>query len=273
MRPTMRTRFALLLAGALLGASCSEPTTGPSDPGTVELTSLLNDMSLGNVPGASAIGSPVAGVVLATGPSVVADACPFSSGTGQFDCPTVTVNGLTFTRSFILRDAAGQVQSQFGPNVASIQTLTTVTGTVTSSGQPGGTSTFSINRSEDMTLSGVHSEKRTLNGHALSTLDGTVVGPSGSLQMSVKSADTTKDLVLPKPRSSNRWPQSGTITSELKTSLTPNGQQRIESSTRHTITFNGTSVVTITITTGLGVVTCQIDLAKPGVQTCTPVGP
>jgi hypothetical protein len=265
MRPIVRPGFALFVAGALLVASCSEPTA-PSDPGTADLTSLLNDMSLGNVPGASAVGSPVAGVVLATGPSVAANACTFSSDAGQFVCPTVTVNGLTFTRKFILRDATGHVQSQFGPSVASIQSLTTVKGTVTSSSQPGGSGTFTVDRSEDMTLTGIHTENRTLNGGASSKLDGTIVGPSGSLQLSISSTETTEKLVLPKPRSSNRWPQSGTITSVMEMSMTPNGQQRIASSSRHTITFNGTSVVTITITSGFGTGTCTIDLAQPGPQ-------
>jgi hypothetical protein len=274
MRPTSFVRLSLLFAAALVVASCSDSPTGPDDPGSADLTALLNDMSVGNVASPSAIGTS-AGVVAFSGvpsASANANACTFSSGV--FTCPTVTINGVTFTRSFILRDAAGQVQSAFGPNVASIQSLTTAKGTVTAT-SPGGTSSFAIDRSEDMTLSGIHTADRTLNGHALSTLSGTFASPGGNVLLNVKSTETTENLVLPKPNSGSRWPQRGKITSTVETSATPNGQQRVELSMLQTITFNGTSVVTISITTGFGTTTCQIDLAKPGTgQVCVAaVGP
>jgi hypothetical protein len=239
------------------------------------LTTLLNDMSVGGLGSASAIGTSAGVLSFGSVPSVSANAnaCTFSSASGAFTCPSVTVNGITFTRSFILRDAAGQVQSAFGPNVASIQTLTTVKGTITATSS-GGTSSFVIDRSEDMTLSGIRTPDRTLNGHALSTLSGTFAGPGGNVLVNVRSTETTENLVLPKAKSGSRWPQRGTITSVVESSVTPNGQQRFESSMRQTITFNGTSVVTITITSGFGTVSCQIDLAKPGgVQACVPPSP
>src|SRR6185503_9494758 len=250
MRPSSLGRLSLLFAAVLLVASCSDSPTGPDDPGS-DLTTLLNDMSLGNAATASAIGTSAGVISFGAMPSASANAnaCAFSSGV--FTCPTVTINGVTFTRSFILRDAAGTVLSAFGPNVASIQTLTTVKGTVTAL-TPSGTSTFTIDRSEDMTLSGIRTADRTLNGHALSTLSGTFAAPGGNVLVNVRSTETTEDLVLPKPRSGNRWPQSGTITSVVESSVTPNGQQRFQSSMRQTITFNGGSLVTITITTGFG---------------------
>ena len=268
MRPTSFARLSLLFAAALVVASCSDSSTGPDDPGSADLTTLLNDMSVGAVGSASAIGTSAGVVAFGAVPSASANAnaCTFATATGAFACPSVTVNGVTFTRSFILRDAAGQVQSAFGPNVASIQTLTTMKGTVTAT-SPGGTSSFAIERSEDMTLSGIRTADRTLNGHALSTMSGTFGGPGGNVLLNVRSTETTENLVLPKPKSASRWPQRGTITSVVESSVTPNGQQRVESSMRRTITFNGTSVVTVSITSGFGTTTCQIDLAKPG-QVC-----
>lgn len=265
MRPISFGRLSLLFAAAFVVASCSDSSTGPDDPGSADLTTLLNDMSVAGVGSSSAIGTSAGVISFGAAPSVSANAsaCTFASATGAFTCPSITVNGVTLTRSFILRDAAGQVQSAFGPNVASIQTLTTVKGTVTATG-PGGTSSFAIDRSEDMTLSGIGTADRTLNGHALSTLSGTFAGPGGNVQVNVRSTETTENLVLPKPKSSSHWPQRGTITSVVESSVTPNGQQRFDSSMRQTITFNGTSVVTISITTGFGTTTCQIDLAKPG---------
>ena len=269
MRPTLR--LVSVVTSALLLASCSDATTGPSGPTSPELTNLLTEMSLSNVAGASTFAAPVAGVAFSSGP-IAPHTCTYSSATGSFTCPTVTVNGLTFTRSFTLRDAAGRPLSEFGRNVASIQTSTTMKGTITAS-RPTGSSSLQVDRSEDVTLSGIGTADRTLNGHAISLLDGSVTGPTGSLQIKTKSTETTQDLVLPRPSSGNRWPQRGTITVVSESSITPNGQQVVTSSSTHTITFNGTSVVTITFTTGFGTVTCQVDLAKPGgVQTCSPLG-
>jgi hypothetical protein len=75
---------------------------------------------------------------------------------------------------------------------------------------------------------------------------------------------TTTNLVLPNAKAGQKWPQSGTMTFDetsnlLSTNLgTP--------TTMHLVmTFNGTSVVTVTITDPLGTSTCHFDMANPGV--------
>ena len=270
MRPTLR--LVSFFAGALLLTSCSDATTGPAGPDSPELTELLTEMSLSNAAaGASAFAAPVSGVVFSSGP-IAPHSCSYSSATGSFVCPTVTVNGLTFTRSFKLLDDANRPLSQFGPNVAAIQTSTTMKGVVNAT-NPTGSSVVAVDRSEDVTLSGIRTPDRTLNGKAVSLLTGTLTGPTGTLQIKANSTETTTDLVLPRPSSGNRWPQRGSITVVSESSITPNGQQVVTSTSTHTITFNGTSIVTITFTGGFGTVSCQIDLAKPsGMQACSPLG-
>src|SRR5215471_4483593 len=66
------------------------------------------------------------------GPFVPRDArnCTFSSTTGRITCPTQTVGGLTINRSFAYTDVNGKPQSARDTTTNSVNTQSTVTGTL-----------------------------------------------------------------------------------------------------------------------------------------------
>jgi hypothetical protein len=261
--------IALIIGAAALVASCSD-STAPSGTETPDVAALLSEMSLSSVVGGPAAASvPVAGAFLDVGPSAGRNACTFSSASGGFTCPAVSINGLTFTRSYWLLDGAGQPQSKPDANTASIRTLTTVKGTLTVSRPDGGpTSSVTVDRTEDMTLSAIRTTHRTLNGTATSKTAGTLTTVNGTLDSRSESTERIVNLVLPDPRSGKRWPQSGQIIVDATSTVTPNGQQTFTSTTHTEISYDGTSVVTITLTTGFGTRTCKIDMTKPSPGVC-----
>lgn len=265
MRAPSRSLFALMLAATLLVVSCSDSSTGPSNPEVPDLASLLDQMSLSTVGGTATASAEVAGAALG-GPRVAPDACAFAEG--WFVCPTVTVNGLTFTRKFQLKNAAGQVQSRPDRSTASIQTVATAKGTLTVT-RPGiGTNTHSLDRSEDMTLSGIQAKNPTLNGIAHSITSSMVESPNGTLQSHTESTETTRNLVLPNRRAGERWPLGGTVTVEAVTTVSPNGQQRFTSELKVQFAYNGTKWVTVTMTTAFGTSVCKIDMESPAAVFC-----
>ncbi len=125
--------------------------------------------------------------------------CVFDDSTGQFSCPDVRRGGLSLTRKFILRDAAGNIQSSFDKTTTeSIEVQTSADGTIS---RPGG-GTVTIHRTGDMTTSGLAGAEttHTLNG----TEQGTVVGawtlPDGTKATeNTTIADSTQNLVIPVP--------------------------------------------------------------------------
>lgn len=258
----LRRHFALLAATALF-AGCSESSTGPSTPNVPDVASLLAEMSSSGIGSAVSVASPEVGVVFSSSPSFGPGNCVFDASSGFFVCPTITSNGLTFTRMFRLLDAANHAQSKPSAETVAIETKSTVVGTLTFTGRTEGTSTVAIDRRDDMTLSGIQTTKHTLNGTAETTIDGTLGTTLGPVRLKSIQTELTNNVVLPNARAGQKWPQSGSVQVDQTTTVTPNGQQSLTTATRETITFNGTSTVTITMTTGFGTVTCHYDLANP----------
>jgi hypothetical protein len=265
------TRFAPLFAAAIGMAACSsDSTTAPQAPQSPDLTSLMGEMSLSNMSSAAATVAPAAGALLSATPAMTPAACAYSSSAGAFICPAVTVNGLTYTRSYKLYDAAGHLQSHPDANTAAIETISSVKGTVTvSNSTVASPSTFTVDRTEDMTLSGINTGIHVLNGHAASTLSGTVVTNSNTIYHSTTETEDVSNLVLPKPKSGKHVPESGTITIDATTKFGPNAQQTITSTVHEVITFIGNDRATITVTTGFGTFSCTIDFAQPGQRACS----
>ena len=117
-----------------------------------------------------------------------------------------------------------------------------------------------------MTLSGLLTNTRTLNGTGKSHYD-FGAGTSGHLTMDNNT--TTSNVVLPSG-STSKWPQSGTIASDLTTSGATAGLSG--SFTAHSvITFNGTSTVKIVISSGVASTTCMIDLSGKTGPSCSQI--
>lgn len=189
--------------------------------------------------------------------------CTYSESDGRFVCPEVNRNGIVITRQFTLYDAAGNVQSQHDRlTTASMRTETTAKGTGT--GRDGGTVT--VDRSGVMVVSGMEGEEtqRTMNGVEHGTMAREFTGRDGAaVRMGHVVADSTQNLVVPVPRERERpWPLSGVRVHAVTSTNSVGGAE--PRTMTHVVreTFDGTSVVTVEITTDRGTISCTRDLAN-----------
>ena len=184
-------------------------------------------------------------------------------------------DGLTMTRTIAFFDAAGNAQARFDPvTTASHKATMSVKGTLTL--PRGGTAT--IDRSGSMTVTGLAGNEttHTLNGTEGGTIVHSGITVGGSPMVSTTTVhDTTYNLVVPVGRNLARpWPISGSRVHVSTTAMTSSGGTTVPSLAPMTMrvkeTFNGTSVVTIEMTTPMGTRTCTRDLAQPRVApVCT----
>jgi hypothetical protein len=271
-RSNVRTLIAAV--SAALVAGCSDSPSGPATPPpqSLDLSAILSQMSLGrvgSVPGASAvIALPAATAV----PGVAPSACPYSAATQGFTCPTVTSGGLTFDISYFLYDAAGHAQSQpDAATTASVRTVVDTKGTLTLPESDGIGGTVALADHSDMTMSGLLTATRTLNGNGTSHYDMTLSGTT-ALHALVDATTATKNVVLPahSDATSAAWPLSGTITSDSKTVATIGGFAATTTTSHAVITFNGTSTATIVFTAGSTLTTtCTVDLTGKSPPVCS----
>lgn len=256
------SRLTLLSVLGFALAACSDTPTGPSNQ-PLDLSALLAEMNSSPLGSMTSLATPTFGVVAMPGnPALDPGDCTYSANTGFFVCPTSSRGGMTFTRMFRLIDDAGNSQSAPGPKTTAVETRTTVDGTLTPpAGAPSGLGTITMSGSSDMTLSGIRTDKHTLNGTSTMTMAGTFDFGGTSVPMHTAMTQTTTNLVLPNVKAGQKWPQSGSIaideTSDADGSGTPE-------TSRIVMTFDGTSVVKVTITDSFGTSNCQIDLASGG---------
>jgi hypothetical protein len=251
----MRThRYLTVFAITFLGACASSDTTSP----TVDVNALVDQTGVAGYAAAS-LSASVPGVT-ATVPtsSTGASSCVYSSANQRFECAPVTVNGVTITRSYALLDASGHALSTPNPTaIASIHSITDIKGTM--SGTATSAASMTIDRHEDATMSELQAATHVLNGTATQTLSFAASGSSyGSNETS-----TTANLKIPKPTAASHWPLGGTITTDRIISV---GGTAAAIASHEVLAFDGTSVMTLTRTSGGVTMTCKIDLAKPAVM-------
>lgn len=256
-------RCSILMAGLAIAAGCGGSDEGPQR--SLDLSAALSQTMWGDallIPGASvALGLPSASAF----PSADPNACVFSSSSQSFVCPTRTVNGLTINTSFFLLDDAGLTQSSLDLNsTSSVRALLDVNGTTPlfSTSAP---TTGAIHHHSDVTLSGLRSATRTLNG--TSTDRDTITSSSAVTSRFITDlASTATNVVL--PSGGAKYPASGTITSDatIKTEI---GSQQTSSTTVHAvITFDGSSSAALTLTTSGTTRFCHLNLAA-GTVNCS----
>jgi hypothetical protein len=275
------TRAILALTTAALIAGCgSDSTTSPAGPSTntLDLATLLSQMSVGNInairdANAGAAGLPGAPTMTAGAapPAIVPSVCTYSGATGGFTCPPTKAGGITFSLSFFLYDAAGHSLTTADASlVASVRTVTDASGLLTTAAGTSGTATFTDH--EDMTLSGLLTATRTLNGTGKSSFDMTVTAPT-AFHTVMNQTSTTANVVLPTGGANGangaNWPQSGTITSDIQETSSLNGSPDVTFPIHTVVTFNGTSIVTVTTTSGSFGATCTIDLSGKSAAHCS----
>jgi hypothetical protein len=241
---------SLALAYAVL-AACGD-STAPNRVVTVDtLLAEVNDVqAIGN----TAFG--LGGVATSPGLIPLGQECPFNSVSQSFVCPSHTTQGITINLFYQLFDGSGATQSAFSPTTtAAIHTVTDISGTVTPpGGLPG--SAFTLTSHNDQTMSGLLTDTHTLNGSG-----NTLIGDESS---TTTVATTITNLVLPNRGSAKHYPQSGTIATDITSTLEGLGSFTMNI----TMTFNGTSVVTMTFTSDGTTETCTFDLDNPSSGTC-----
>jgi hypothetical protein len=224
---------------------------------TVNINDLVEQMSGDGIASYSSAAMPasVPGVLPGLSlPPMTSGPCLYSAADQRFDCAPLAVNGMTVTRSYALLDANGQSLSTLDVSlIASIRTITDVTGTASTAGSA--LQSMTINRHEDATLSDLHTPKHILNGTSTQQMDFVLSGTT----FSTSETSATSNLRLPSPYAYPPFPLGGTITSDRTVSSSQFGPV----TSHEVLTFDGTSVMTLTMT-GARTVTCKIDLANPG---------
>jgi len=254
----MRRHLAALLV--VVATACSDSPVAPSTSDDASepqatLEQALTELTLPvlSVAGGSVSATIPVGLVLGTA------RCAYTAESQSFVCPPATASGVTINQSFTLLTASGAKQSAFDhTTTASVKTNTTVAGTVVEEG-----ATLTIDGQQELTLSGLLAGPHTLNGTSTANLSGTFFDDA-PIEISITGSITS--LVLPASTTvgAQVWPTAGTIvvaSSGTFADLPP-------FTSRLTMTFNGTSTVTLTITEDGVSQTCQHDLAKPGPPAC-----
>lgn len=177
-----------------------------------------------------------------------ASGCTLNAATGRFDCPPVTNNGLTLTRSFAFYNAAGQSLSKWNDTtVASVNLTTTESGVRANT-----TGADTISGSRNMTVSGLagHNTTRTWNGTGSRSVGGYYTDSAASRTYDHSENATFTNVLVTLPRSANPYPTSGSISRQVNAAgtVTKGGKSRSFSASRTvTVTFNGTEFVPMTI--------------------------
>jgi hypothetical protein len=235
-------RAIAFVALAALVAACSDSTAPARQP--ADLGDVLAQMSVPSVAAALVPDMPATSTAAAPAPS----SCVYDAGTQRFNCPTVTVSGVSFTRWFMLLDAGGRPQSQFDAATTDAVHLNSSLLGMAANGTSVG-----VAGNEDLTLSGLRSGVHTLAGTSLLNVNGTDARTGAPFILSVST--TVNDLVLPDSRD-DKWPKSGSVTIDATHAMAGT------TTTSHlSATFNGTSKVGVTITSAGVNLTCTVDLA------------
>lgn len=253
------------VAAAILSSACAETTSSTSPTNkNLDIASLVAATTSANLTAGERglFSLPSSGAM----PTIDPNACPFSTPAQSFVCSPVTVNGLTFHTSYFLLDSTGQSMSTASTsNLAALRTLIDINGRATL--PTGINGSAAINSHSDMTLSGLLTNTHMLSGATIEhdTLTATIGAVTS--RSAVDAATTTSNVVL--PQSAGQWPASGTVSSDVTTSLlNSNGGTSLSTTGHLLMTFNGTSTVTAVITLGGHVSTCQIDLSGKASPVC-----
>jgi hypothetical protein len=253
-----KTRLIPMAAAAMFAAACSASSdTSPNDK-QLDISTVLAQTSVGD-PSAYAGVRTAWALPTASASPTLPKSCSYSQADQRFDCAAVTVHGLTFKTSYYVLDATGaSLTTTNAALAAAVRALTDITGTLDV--VAAGSSKITINKHSDLTLSGLLSGPRVLNGSstehdAITTTAGTI-----STTANIDLASTTSNLVLPSATTTS-WPQSGSITSDMNSTMAIGSLPSVTTTTHSVLTFNGTSIITIAMTISGRTQTCRIDLS------------
>jgi hypothetical protein len=175
------------------------------------------------------------------------DNCAFSTTTNRVECPTMTRDGLTITRSFSFLDSKGAVQQAFDTATTnSVNIKKSVSGTVTHHE----TVTSKVNGSSDLTVAGLASgsTQRTVDGTSAGTEETSGTRDTVSFTASRMAGDTITGLVIPIQSDDPTFPTAGTIVRSMTATVTVGSKTPSTSSRREVITFDGSATAKVVIT-------------------------
>ena len=259
MRSVRHLRVATLVALAALGNACSDSSTGPTDVQPADLSQVLAELQPTSI---APLNSRISAAPLTGLGAPVPSSCSYDSATKSFICPSVSVTGISVSRSFTLLDASGNPQSQFDKtSTAAVRMKTTFAGTVTS-----GNSTVAVDQQQDMTLSGLLTGVHRLDGASLGHVNGTIGNGTTTTPIATTITTSISNLVLPQSSTGpNRFPASGTIVAITRTTVGALPTVTVQTS----ITFKGDKMATVVITTGGQTTNCLVDLSGETATVCT----
>jgi hypothetical protein len=260
MNALLRRSFAGLALLALPACARDNALTATADSSADLLASVAVDPTIAAEPGqASVLGITMEPTTTFEGELSAAAACTYSPVSKRVECPPVTRNGLTYTRSIAFFDAAGTAQPRRDDNTRATNTRIDVAGNVAT---PRGA--LAVVRSSDLTVAGLGraSTAHTLNGLETGRTSGTLTTDRGAVVMSEEVSSKTENVVVPAPAKAGSWPLSGSTTRAGTTSATrPATNESRTSSWSEKVTFTGTSVVNVVVTRDGKTKTCTRDLA------------
>ena len=246
---------AVLAMAVLVGACGADSSTGPdAQPATLDqaLTTFSNPAIAAASTAFFDAGVAAPGLGLAR--------CAYAAATQSFVCTPFSANGVSINQSFTLLSAAGAPQSAFdAATTDAIKARTTMAGNLGENG-----TSLAVDSEQDLTLSGLLSGTRTLNGSSTTKLKGIIADIFGSSALDATLTTAVTNLVIPKaPAGTKPWPSSGTIVVESSGTV---GGAAIPT-IRIAMDFSGTSTVNVSRTGPGGTQNCKMDLANP-TQAC-----
>lgn len=264
MRSISAQAFVAAVAAVALTACGSDSPTATSQQ--LDLNTAISQMAAGS-PSSYSGASALFGAPLGTTAALVPSSCAYSATIHGFSCPARTVNGLTITGTFYLYDASGTSLAAVDPaRATSLRTVTDVQGTTSMGNMFAGTMT--VNQHSDMTMSGLLSAARTVNGASTGHMDSKMfMGVADTLHSIMDMNTVTRDLVLPAPGATDHYPKSGSITANMTESGVLGDTTTFKSTM--VMTFDGTSTVTITMTDDLGTSVCTFDMKGTAMPICS----
>ena len=264
MRSSSVKALVAAVATAALAACGSDSPTATSQQ--LDLNTAISQMAAGSASSYSGA-SALFGAPLGTTATLVPSSCAYSATVQGFSCPARTANGLTITGTFYLYDGAGTSLAAVDPTqAASLRAVTHVQGTTSMGNEFPGTMT--LDQHSDMTMSGLLGATRTLNGTSTGHMDSKMMmGTADTLHSIMDMTTVTRDLVLPAPGATQPYPKSGSITANMTESGILGDTTTFESAM--VMTFDGTSIVTITMTDDLGTSVCKFDMKGTGMPVCS----
>ncbi len=184
--------------------------------------------------------------------------CIFASGV--ISCAGVTRDGITTTRTYVLKTAAGAVQSAFDSATNSVTSHVTAAGTFTRRDS----ATTTVSHVSDRVVTGLAkgSTLRTVDGASSGTESSTGRDSAGTFSVKRVIGDTTSGLKIPVDGGRPTYPTAGTVVRSMTAVLTSaNGTSR-SSTRREVISYDGSATASLVITRDGTTKRCSVPLPR-----------